>query len=70
MDYEVNAQSGSNPHLTYTNLREKLNNKIIADGNNPLNYITQTTNIENGLKMTATYSEQRKQHFLDHPLGS
>lgn len=70
MDYEVTLQTGTNPHLTYANLREQLNTKITADGNNPLSYITQTTNEGKGLKMTATYSEERKQHFIDHPLGS
>lgn len=68
MDYEVTAEAGNNPHLTYANLRAELNNKIIASGNNPLNYITQTTNVGNSLKMTATYSEQRKQHFIKNPL--
>lgn len=73
MNYEVKMFNDvlkiyPTPFIALESLRDLMKAKIEADDGNILNYITQTTNEGDGLKMTATFSEERKKHFEDNTL--
>ena len=73
MNYEVTMtaeqlKSHPTPHIALEALRDQLKAKLDADQQKYEWYIITAHNENEGFRMTAEFSEKRKQHFIENPL--